>query len=62
MNWKNWAGYYAVVSYDMHHDQEYFAYRHAAGLMDVTPLFKYEPKIPTFYSYVLYEFISREFR
>ena len=42
MNWKDWAGYYAVVSYDTHHEQEYFAYRHAAGLMDVTPLFKYE--------------------
>lgn len=42
MNWKDWAGYYAVVSYDTNHEQEYFAYRHAAGLMDVTPLFKYE--------------------
>jgi len=44
MNWKDWAGYYAVSSYDTCHEQEYFAYRHAAGLMDVTPLFKYEIK------------------
>ncbi len=42
MFWKDWAGYYAVVSYDTHHEQEYFAFRHAAGLMDATPLFKYE--------------------
>lgn len=42
MNWKDWAGYYAVVSYDTHHEQEYFAFRHAAGLFDATPLFKYE--------------------
>jgi len=46
MNWKDWAGYYAVASYDTSHEQEYFAYRHAAGLMDATPLFKYEVKGP----------------
>ncbi len=46
MFWKDWAGYYAVVSYDTHHDQEYFAFRHAAGLLDATPLFKYEVKGP----------------
>ena len=46
MNWKDWAGYYAVNSYDTGHEQEYFAYRHAAGLMDATPLFKYEVKGP----------------
>ncbi len=44
MRWKDWAGYYAVCSYDSHHDGEYFAFRHAAGLIDVSPLFKYEVK------------------
>lgn len=39
--WKEWAGYYAVCSYDVHHEPEYFAFRHAAGLIDVSPLFKY---------------------
>ena len=39
--WKDWAGYYAVCSYDTNHDREYFAFRHAAGLLDVSPLFKY---------------------
>src|SRR5262249_34130804 len=42
MRWKDWAGYYAVCSYDNYHDREYFAFRHAAGLLDVSPLFKYE--------------------
>ena len=46
LNWKDWAGYHAVVSYDTNYEHEYFAYRHAAGLMDVTPLFKYEIKGP----------------
>ncbi len=41
MRWKDWAGYFAVCSYEPCHEQEYFAYRHAAGLMDATPLFKY---------------------
>lgn len=40
--WKDWAGHYAVASYDTCHDREYFAFREAAGLLDVTPLFKYE--------------------
>ncbi|MCA9294918.1 MAG: aminomethyltransferase family protein [Phycisphaerales bacterium] len=40
--WKDWAGYYAVCSYDVCHDREYYAMRHSAGLMDVTPLFKYD--------------------
>jgi len=40
--WKDWAGYYAVRSFRTCHEPEYFAFRHAAGLIDVTPLFKYE--------------------
>jgi len=42
MRWKDWAGYHAVCSYDSSHEPEYFAIRHAAGLIDVSPLFKYE--------------------
>lgn len=41
MNWKDWAGYYAVASYDVFHDHEYFAFRNSAGLLDITPLYKY---------------------
>jgi aminomethyltransferase len=40
--WKDWAGYHAVRSYDTYPEREYFAFRHAAGVIDVTPLFKYE--------------------
>ncbi len=41
LNWKNWAGYSAVRSYESSHDSEYFAIRHGVGLIDVSPLFKY---------------------
>ena len=40
--WKDWAGYYAVCSYETIPDSEYYALRHSAGLIDVTPLFKYD--------------------
>ena len=41
MRWKIWSGYYAVDSYLLQHDLEYYAVRSAAGLLDVTPLHKY---------------------
>jgi len=44
MKWKEWAGYYAVCSYDTLHDPEYYAFRNSAGLLDVSPLFKYRVK------------------
>ncbi len=44
--WKEWAGYYAVCSYEMSHEPEYFAFRHSAGLIDVSPLYKYEVRGP----------------
>jgi aminomethyltransferase len=54
--WKEWAGHYAVRSYDNHHEPEYFAIRHAAALIDVSPLFKYDvsgPDAATFLSWVM---------
>ena len=39
---KDWAGYHTVCSYDTCHEREYYALRNAAGLIDVSPLFKYE--------------------
>jgi aminomethyltransferase len=42
MRWKDWGGYYSTLSYENQHDAEYAAIRYSAGLMDVTPLFKYE--------------------
>ncbi|HEX4954449.1 MAG TPA: aminomethyltransferase family protein [Thermoanaerobaculia bacterium] len=44
--WKDWAGYCAVSSYDTTHEREYFAVRESAGLLDVTPLYKYEVSGP----------------
>lgn len=46
MFYKDWAGYYAVCSYDTSHESEYFAIRNACGLLDVTPLYKYEVSGP----------------
>ncbi len=40
--WTDWAGYCAVCSYNLPNDSEYYALRHAAGLIDISPLFKYE--------------------
>jgi aminomethyltransferase len=46
LHWKEWSGYYAVCSYDTCHEREYFALRHAAGLIDVSPLFKADLRGP----------------
>jgi aminomethyltransferase len=54
--YKEWAGYYAVRSYDTTLEREYFAIRHSAGLLDVTALYKYEVRGPdagAFLSYVM---------
>ena len=40
--WADWAGYYAVSSYNLPNDSEYYAIRHSAGLIDISPLFKYQ--------------------
>lgn len=40
--WKEWAGHYAVCSYDTCHEPEYLAFRTSCGLLDVSPLKKYE--------------------
>lgn len=41
LSYREWAGYYAVSSYETHHEHEYAAIRNGAALIDVTPLFKY---------------------
>lgn len=41
MSWRDWAGYFAASSYEVHHEREYNAIRNAAALIDVSPLFKY---------------------
>ncbi len=41
LNYREWSGYYAVGSYEPHHEHEYNAIRNAAALIDISPLFKY---------------------
>jgi aminomethyltransferase len=40
-NWRRWAGYITVGSYDLGLDREYWAIRDAAALIDISPLMKY---------------------
>ena len=44
--WKQWSGYYAPDAYDDFHDPEYHAIRNGAGVIDVSPLYKYDLKGP----------------
>jgi aminomethyltransferase len=60
--WKDWAGYLAVCRYDKTLDVEYSAFRQSAGLLDVTPLYKYEvhgPDAIPFLSRVMVRSISK---
>jgi aminomethyltransferase len=41
-SWRTWSGYFTASSYDVVHDYEYHAIRNTAGLIDISPLFKYE--------------------
>ncbi len=40
-NWRRWGGCVVAGSYELNHDREYYAIRAAAGLIDVSPLYKY---------------------
>jgi aminomethyltransferase len=41
LSYREWSGYYAVSSYEPHHEHEYNAIRNAAALIDISPLYKY---------------------
>ena len=41
LNYRDWAGYYAVSAYETHHEHEYNAIRNACAAIDVSPLYKY---------------------
>jgi len=41
LSYREWSGYYAVSSYELHHEHEYNAIRNASALIDITPLYKY---------------------
>jgi aminomethyltransferase len=40
--WRNWSGYLAAGLYEPSHEREYYAIRNNAGLIDISPLYKYE--------------------
>ena len=39
--WRRWSGYLSATNYERTHDNEYFAIRTQAALLDITPLYKY---------------------
>ena len=39
--WRRWSGYLSATNYELTHDNEYFAIRTKAALLDITPLKKY---------------------
>lgn len=41
LSYREWSGYYAVSSYEPHHEHEYNAIRNATALIDISPLYKY---------------------
>jgi aminomethyltransferase len=41
LSFRDWAGYYAVSSFETHHEHEYNAIRNACAVIDISPLFKY---------------------
>ncbi len=41
-SWRNWSGYLVASSYETVHDYEYHAIRNTAGLIDISPLYKYD--------------------
>ncbi len=40
--WRNWSGFLSAGVYEPTHEREYYAIRNSAGLIDVSPLYKYE--------------------
>ncbi len=45
-DWRHWAGYCTPATYDEFSQPEYAAIRHAAALIDISPLYKYRIEGP----------------
>jgi aminomethyltransferase len=41
LNFRDWAGFFAVSVYEAHHEHEYNAIRNGCALIDISPLYKY---------------------
>lgn len=62
LNYREWAGYYAVSAYESTHEHEYNAIRNAAALIDVSPLYKYlvtGPDAPRFVDRLITRDVTR---
>lgn len=46
LSYRDWAGFYAVSAFEVQHEHEYHAIRHACALIDVSPLYKYRVSGP----------------
>ncbi len=40
-SWQEWSGYLSANMYELSHQREYYAIRTTAGLLDISPLYKY---------------------
>ena len=56
--WRRWSGYLSATNYDLNHENEYFAIRTKAALLDISPLYKYIVKGPDAQSY-LHQLVTR---
>ena len=59
--WRRWGGYLSATNYELHHDNEYFAIRTKAALLDITPLKKYTIEGPDA-QYFLDRMVTRNIR
>lgn len=41
-SWRDWSGYLSPAMYELSFEREYWAIRNAAGVIDISPLFKYD--------------------
>jgi aminomethyltransferase len=41
-DWRDWSGYFSIAKFHATHEHEYYAVRNAAGLLDISPLYKYD--------------------
>ena len=56
--WRRWSGYLSATNYELTHENEYFAIRTKAALLDISPLYKYIIKGPDAQEY-LHQLVTR---
>ena len=56
--WRRWSGYLSATNYELNHENEYFAIRTKAALLDISPLYKYIIEGPDAQKY-LHQLVTR---